>query len=321
MVKKETGVMVDNWLIEEMLFPATFGAEISSSASEKLITAIVLWDKVSYPRNHRSVWNKDNFLLADILTPIEDWNEDNQIVSPLIPSLDKKTHNEDIQNLFEPYSEIVKTGALHYMALSAKNHCDYLPCKSREKYLQKQLGVKQFGDLLSKMKAQNLINTEIKEQITETFQKFLEGQSFYVEAPNLADYIIGQTAPDISPIEHACELRKEKPVVAYREYIENLSKAFRDDDYLEFAYLQGLGKEVVEDVLTLEKGKIKGFNIKINPGFTFSVETRSGTIEITISLSGVSISAGSDKRTLQKRNLAFLTNLTSYAATHSHIKD
>lgn len=317
----KTGVMVDNWFMEEMLFPDASGDELSSRAHAKLITAIVLWDKVYFLQNQRSVWTQKNPLLLDILTPIKEQDEDELIEPPLEVNLDKKKYYGSIQKFSAQYSGIVETGALRYLALSAKNQWDYLPCSWREQYLQEQLGRKQFEDLLAKMSAQGFVDREISNQISEMFQRFLGDTGLFIEAPNLAEYIVSQTPPDTDPLKYACDFRKEKPVAEYRKYIERLSKAFRDGKGQEFGYLQALGKEVVNDVLTLGKGEMRGTRIKLAAGITFSKETPWGVIEITISTSGISISWSIDKRTVEKRNLVFLTDLTRYAVTHTHFKD
>lgn len=311
------GIMVDNWFMDEVLFSMPANSMHCSKAYATLLEAIILWDQLYYPYNIRSVWSKNETPLKHLLSPIDDWNEEG--LEEAIKAF-SRTVNQQKLSLSPFSSQIVGAGAIRYVALSAKNGLDYLPCSSRQEYLKNHLSPREFGGLLSQLKAQGFIDSLISDQISNTIRSFLGSTDFFIEVPALAQYIINNTPPDMTPAEFAFHLREEGPVIKYRQYLKELSNAFNADDVIELGYLQSLSKEVVSDVFSVGKGRLKRARFKLFPNFSFSTSTNIGDFGIAISPLGISGIWEITAQTFTRKNLTFLTDMT-YCVTEDYRKN
>lgn len=314
------GIMVDNWFMEEVLFSMPDDSKCCSKEYANLLEAIVLWNQVYYPRNACSAWSINGTSLQHLLTPIDDWNEEGSEAAMDAFMLSEYTHKKQ-QLEFSPFpNPIVGVGALRYVTLSAKNGLDYLPCSARREYLKNHLSLKEFGDMLSCLKAQGFIDSLISDQIASVFQPFLSDPDFLFEMPALAQYIINCTPPDMTPAEFAIHLREEGPTIRYRQYLKEFSDAFRSENALELGYLQSISREVVSDVLAMGKRSIKSMHCRLFPSFSFSANTSIGEIGINISPTGISGTWSTAEKTFHRKNLTFLTDITQNIAQNVHVR-
>lgn len=306
-----TGIMVDNWFVEEAIFPASEDPRHCSAAYADLLAAIVLWDHVCYPYNANSVWaNGGKHPLANFLIPIDDQDEEGY----------KKAVEEFYQDphIFETQywrkwvlpnwtNEIVGVGALRYMALSAKHNCDYLPSSQRQEYLKSYLSQKGFSDLLGHLTAQQFIDASIADYIIEVARPFISDDGFFIEMPAFARYIIDHTPPEMTPVEYAFHLREYNSVRHYRNYLQKFTSAAAEANVLELGYLKAMAKDAIAEVFAEVGNDLLSKPTQILPNFVLPTDPL-GVLENVLAI----------KKTLQeadkKMHLVFLKELTSHTA-------
>lgn len=266
---RSSGIMLDNWFIEEALSYMAEGITYGSTAYAELLAAIVLWDNVYYPRNANSVWATwDQNPLAKYLTPIDDEGEEGY--REAVEAFHQYPHVFEKQywrKLVKPGlpNEVVGVGALRYMSLSAKHNCDYLPSGQRQEFLKAHLSQEDFSSLMGHLTAQKVIDDAIADYVIQAAQPFLSPEGFFIEMPAFARFIIDHTPIGMSSIEFALHLKHEGPVCRYREYLQQFSVAAGERDVLKLQYLRSLVKEAFDTVVAKYGDDMKSGPTQILP--------------------------------------------------------
>lgn len=268
---RASGIMLDNWFIEEALSYMLEGITCCSAAYADLLAAIVLWDKVYYPRNANSIWTTwDQCPLADYLIPIED--KEDEGYKEAVEAFHQDPHifeKEYWRKFVMPGlpNEVIGVGALRYMAVSAKNNCDYLPSSQRQDFLKTYLSQKEFAEMVRYLTAQQFVDASIADYIIEVAQPFISGKEFFIEMPAFARYIIDNTPPEMTPVEYAFHLRTYNAVRHYRDYLQDMSTAAAKNDVLELGYLKSQARNAIAEVFVEVGTGLGSKTAKVLPNF------------------------------------------------------
>lgn len=256
-------IMVDNWLMEDVIADIRENKSNCSNAYADLLMAIVLWDEVYYPQNTYNWWNSVPSEVQGMLSPIPDPDEkglDVTIMNLLLSnnSMDSSDLEwlrwKDIQ--IEQLG-VVGKGALRYMVLSNDNECDYLPCQKRRHFLNDYLNRENVERFLVRLKAQEHLDKTIKDYYIETYKALLDFSAFSFQMPTLADYVIKNTPDAMNPVEYALHLKHEGAVVAYRKYLSQVDEAIEQQNWRELRYLLKCSEDAVSDVISLDRRHIQ----------------------------------------------------------------
>lgn len=255
-------IMVDNWLMEEIVFDS-FCPDMSEEYA-KYLTAIVLWDEIYYPQNDLSfVWKQMPGAITSILKPIEDVGEQ-------FEELAKQLYHSQYSN----YPEIVARGAIRYLLFSNLCNCDYFPSGKRQRFLRENRP-HEIIKRLTRFDYINILDSEINDCFRQMFEKF--GQSdFRIKRPVLVDFIIQNTKPDESYIDSAVRLKKEKEVVQYRRYLSDIEDAIDKRNWNELYEMISYSEDIVRKAINLDKKNIGAIDVTIAPvpsiGFSKSLD-------------------------------------------------
>lgn len=284
-------VMVDNWFLEDIVNDFRNGQISTSNSYAELLMAIVLWDEVCYPQNIFNWWDSIPSHIQHRLCPLDDTKE-NGVPGVFLQSVDS------LDNL-----------VLHYMALSNKYECDYLPC------LQRRVSCACYSMLehaLIQMKMQENLDKTIEAYYRETYKALSGFSQIKIKMPILAKYIFDNTPEDMTPFDFAFHLKNEGPVIKYRQYLNEIEDALEKQNWKDLRYLLSCSEDAITDVLTLEKKGIENVTFDIWPMPSISLKFRNANVSISKTAS-FSIKASSSSK---KIHLTFLRHLTDYAINY-----
>ena len=308
-------IMVDNWLMEDVIADIRDNKSNQSKAYADLLMAMVLWDEVYYPQNDYNWWNSVPSEVQGLLNPISDYDEK----SLDAPIMDLLLNADDIESsdleqlkrkkLLLEHSAVMGKGALRYMALSNDYGCDYLPCHKRRIFLYSYFSNEEIERFLTRLKAKEHLDKIIKEYYVETYKALLDFSAFDFQMPTLVNYIINNAPHEMKPIEYALHLKHEGAVVAYRKYLTQVDEAIEQQNWRELRYLLKCSEDAVSDVISLDRKFISKTNCLGLPNPTVLLDSISvdiglpPTISINIDLKKFS--------NMKKVRLTFLKDIVT----------
>lgn len=309
-------IIVDNWFMTEVAGDISQNRIQESKAYSDLLSAIVLWEEVFYPKNSRNWWNQYPEL-KDRLHPVE--NVDFGSVDYLF------YHGTDglghVKDQYRPRmkDELVVKGALHYMMLSSHYNCDYLPCSDRQAYLFKDEVsseiISSAMSTLSRIERMGVLDKSIRQYYEEIYKKLFSVSQNHIKMPEfkmpiLVNYIFDKCEGEMLPIDYAFHLRNEGPVVQYREYLSRVQESFESQKLDELNYLLHCSDDAVSDVMSINKS-IGYIDVSIFPlpSILFNLKDVHGSISASPSL-GIKHNFNKPRKHVQ---LTFLRDLTHYA--------
>lgn len=295
--------MVDNWFMENVIADINDNLIPKSRPYADLLSAIMLWDNVYYPANHHNWWLTYPSQIKDALQPIEDINEQYRDEAVKLychflgkPGDTSPVDADDIywykQQMF-PTTTAIGEGAFRYMLLSNKYDCDYLPCEERQIFLRGFYSRERLMAGLTRMKFQSNFDKTIEDYYKETYRA-LDFSQLKFEMPVLANYIIDNTPPNMSPFDFALHLKHERALIEFRQYLELVENALEHQNWSSLRYLLKNSEDVINGVIAIDKKKIASIDMTVFPMPSISLST-----DVFI-----------PKR---KIHLTFLKDLTNYA--------
>ncbi len=303
-------VMVDNWFLKEASEPGEKGKPKNPGAYGTLLSALVLWEEVCYPRNpNNAVWDRREELTA-CLHPISDTGDEARGCS--IRLMNRFLQEDGIPDPYLSWMQdpesIVKASALAYLSLSAKNGCDYLPAPERRRFLETEDYARHIKNLLPRMRMMGMLDEAAEAYYKECYAELLELSALELSMPVLADYIVSASPEGVSPLEYALHLRQEGPVIRYRDYLNRLEQAMEQQRWKELRRLLAASKEAVEEVLELDRKGLGSVTVKLLP--TPSVVMNYGSLHGELSAKPA---LSADLKPARRMHLSFLRDLTRYA--------
>ena len=269
-------VLLDNWTIHNS-FSYIFSRELSGYTVspnnelhddlESFIMSILLWDKIYY-------WDNEN------ATEWKAFSQNWSIDVPIHPiKIDTSTESLISQ---ETDLDLISGGAKKYQLLANKMDLDYLPQKSREKYLRIH---KHNGDI-SEINWPKYCVNQIDEAVMGYYDSIIGsvcGISLQFEFPLLLDYIIRQSGSSVDSIAYAQELRSTRSLHEMRLWLNDLHTYINRGNWLEVAnYIKDV-KDIVSAIEKHAKKKTK-FSVGVSPtGITPSFD-----LDLSITPSAIS---------------------------------
>ena len=249
-------ILIDNWSLEEVAVDSNVweNRPIPNEGFCDLLYAMTLWDDVYYVNNGvKTQWWQTYPLLQEHHKFIKRMD-----ISEIHKDITKFSYNEYINNYKEETS-LVAQGAIYYMEVCKIKGCNYLPCEKRATFISKY---KTNSATLRK----SIIAKEEKEIIKfyENMNKELSSETFSMQVPLIADFIVKNTNAEKDYINTALQLRNAKEVVNFRKYINKLERSAQEINVTEVKKLMKLIPEIVEDLHNIDKGiKFEGkFSVK-----------------------------------------------------------
>lgn len=236
----------------------------------EFIEAMMLWDEIYYPDNEYSSW----WLYCDKLNNVK------KHVKPCDCKNDMfKTKAIDIYRSVrqDVDSEIVGVGAIEYWLLCNQENLDYLPCPKRIHYMnEKKIFVSQksgliiSNEILNRIEIMNLFDNEVKERYND-MNKYFGKNIFDFELPVVIDYVKQMAKEGENIFEVANELKKDRSVIRYREYLSNIEHAIQNGDWKALSDFRNATKELVNSVDRSTKGISISASILALPSVNFNM--------------------------------------------------
>ena len=257
------GILLDNWSLEELTVEKDYK---KSAAYYDFLEALVLWDDIYYPDNSYSYWWKklltDNSLKG-LIKPLKD--NENEFMEEA-----SEIYNEISDN--DIYGQIIGEGGIRCSLLSNSKGLDYFPSQRRRDFLDKIDQKTFYNKFLNRYTLTHALDSEVKRYYTE-LSAFLSAHEIRFELPLLAGYIIKNTPPDMSNIDYAVLLRKDKAVILYRQYLSRLEKALNKGELEDLFEYETALKELVRGIF---KGGRDGVSLScgllISPSINLSLK-------------------------------------------------
>lgn len=277
-------IMVDNWLMQDIVNNTLNKQNQISDSYAKLLSAIVLWDKIYYPMNEMSLPWKEHSTNA-IIGAINSFSDFDYLFEEEALSLYNEFYKE--QEL-----RTVAQGAIRYLLLSNHLGLDYLPFAERSNFLKKHNP----SDIIKKLDRFDYIKI-LDSSIEDYFKEFNERfkrEVFKIERPVLIDFIIQNTPQEMSYLDFALHLKHEGPVIQYRKYLAEIEEAMEKQEWYVLNEMIQCSEEIVAKTVNMDKMCI-------------------GTVEVQIApMPSISISKDI-KLSKKKIHLSFLEDLTKFA--------
>lgn len=232
------GILLDNWTLQDL-----YSGELKTDTERfnELLEAIVLWDNLFYPNNTYSMWWKyisQNHDFINVLKPLPD---------------DEKSFTDESREIFysigtENYTDVVGAGSIRYALLSNKNGLDYFPCSKRSAFLSQSKIRDIIPNMLSRYDLMGTFDKEVIKYYKE-LNSFLGNDIIKFEVPILVDFIKYNTPSNMDYIDYAIELRKEKSVKKYREYLGEIEQSINNAQWGKVSEFKSATEELVHDIL------------------------------------------------------------------------
>lgn len=102
-----------------------------------------------------------------------------------------------------------------------------------------------------------------------------------IKMPMLAKFIYDNTPKNMTPIEYALHLKNEGPIIRFRQYLGEIDDAIENEKKDELRYLLSLSKEVIDDVILMDRKSIISFDLDV--GIVPAIIFKKDNIEAKIS--------------------------------------
>ena len=307
-------VMLDNWFMEDIFYTNDQERRIDFKKSRSyhdLLTAIILWDNIYYPKNNYNFWVglPEAADILQIVHGIEDSKEEGKKLANRLYCKYEGIHPDDSFLSDWKYIDAesaMKCGALRYLILSNMNNCDYLPCKQRQEYLNglsdSKCSIKNVRlDLLA------ALDKKIQDYYHEAYAELSKISEMTISLPVLSQYVIAKTPNQLSHLQYAAKLRKQSEVKRYRGYLGKIEAALEAQKWSDLRYLLSNYRDALSEVLKIDRSQIAGVKFSINPLPNLSFEYKNINDSISKSPS-ISI----DLRLAKKFQLTFLRKVARY---------
>lgn len=232
------GILLDNWALQDL-----YSGELKTDTERfnELLEAIVLWDNLFYPNNTYSMWWKyisRNHDFINVLKPLPD---------------DEKSFMNESKDIFysigtENYTDVVGVGGIRYALLSNKNGLDYFPCSKRSAFLSQSKIRDIIPNMLSRYDLMGTFDREVMKYYKE-LNGFLGNDIIKFDVPILVDFIKYNTPSNMDYVDYALELRKEKSVIKYREYLGEIEQSINSAQWSKVSAFKSATEELVRDIL------------------------------------------------------------------------
>ncbi len=282
--------MVDNWFMEEVLAEIRENDVQNYSSYTDLLMAIVLWDDVYYPSNGKNWWNSMVSPVQDLLIPVDDFGEW------------EGRHTE--------HNNIVCDGAIQYLDFCNQKGFNYLPCKKRLNFLRRACSPEEVSKALMRLRQQDILTKTVRDYYLDHYNNVLELQKIQIQMPILSKYIFDEASNDISPVDFAVQLKNEKKVIEYRNFLDQLDSAVEKQDWRELRFLLQCSQDAVDSVLSVDKRKLISVSVDIFPLPQIIIHL--GNIEMNLGKT-LSLTINNVEALIKKYNLIFLREVTQYA--------
>lgn len=280
-------LMVDNWFMEEVIADIRDGKIEDSQYYTDLLMAIVLWDEVYYPRNQYNWWNSVDSQVQNVLHPIDDsdeyWKKESieELCRYKGVKIDDwywlKWKDSSLVNS----DDIMRSGAIRYLALSSKNGLDYLPCIKRQKFLREYLAFNNKHNTLTRLQFQKNATEITTKLFLKEYELLNDELNIKIKMPMLAKFVYDNTPHNMTPIEYALHLKNEGPIIRFRQYLGEIDNAIENEKKDELRYLLALSREVIDDVILMDRKSILSFDLDI--GIVPAIIFKKGNAEAKIS--------------------------------------
>lgn len=256
-------IMIDNWSVLEIFINSNFNDDVSKLSEEyrKLLSTLVLWDDIYFPSNektYKNIMNRYN----DIFKSINDTD---------------KLFESKATDIYKYYfkgkeSKIVAKEGIRYLMLSSYKGLDYFPSINRCLFFDKYNILKDINQM-NRLDFIKILDKEINDYFLDYNDKFGK-KIFEIQRPVLSDFIIQNTPYNISHIEFAIQMRKEKSVRQYKKYLNDLEKALENREWKKLNELIELSHDIVKNTVNMDKKSIGTLEISLFPfpSFSFSRE-------------------------------------------------
>lgn len=256
-------ILLDNWSIENVV---SNSSELNTQNKKyfDLLEAIVLWDNLYYPDNSYSTWWKhigQDHIINKVVKPLYDDESELKEETEIILN--------DIKGKFQ-FTDNVSIGSIRYTLLSNKHGMNYFPCEKRSIFLN-QIGMYNYFDVIDRYDIMGAFDSEILKYYSE-LNDFFGKTVFNFEFPVLVDYIIQNTPKNMSYLEYAIKLRKDKQVVAYRKYLKEIEDAFNTGKWNKIFEFEDATKQLVDDIYKRKK-LVESITINLLALPSFNVST------------------------------------------------
>lgn len=233
------GILLDNWTLQDL-----YTEKIKTDLEEynKLLEAIVLWDDIYYPNNTYSTWWK--YISMN--------HEFNKLLKPF-PD-DEKIFKEESEKFFysikakSDFTEAVGVGSIRYAILSNKNGLDYFPCSKRSAFLSQDEIKKIIPNMISRYDLMETFDKEVIRYYKE-LNSFLGNDVIKFDVPVVVDFIHENTPSNKDYIDYAMELRREKNVIKYREYLSEIEQAINNAQWNKISEFKCATEELVKNII------------------------------------------------------------------------
>lgn len=314
-------IMVDNWFMEEVIADIRGRKTHNSYYYAELLMAIVLWDEVYYPRNSYNWWTTIPSQVQNAIQPIEDFNEDGKYEALKELYRYKGISTEELywlkwkeSSLVDP-DDIVSSGAIRYLALSAKHGFNYLPCTRRQDFLREYCKFENMQINLHRINLQNSLTKAIEEYYVEAYKALIDFTKLEIKMPVLADFIINNATDTMTPVDFAFHLKNEGSVIKYRHYLGEIENALEQQNWKELRFLLRCSDDAVNSVLSMDKKFLNKISVEFCP--IPSVIYRGTNITASIPHQPF-LEVNNFEKLYRKFNLTFLKDVTKYAINDMH---
>ena len=314
-------IMVDNWFMEEVVADIREHKKDNSYHYSELLMAIVLWDEVFYPRNNYNWWTTIPSEVQNSLQPIDDMDEEGKHKSFDELYKYKGISTEELYWLKWPETslleseDIIGSGAIRYLMLSAGLGLNYLPCAKRQDFLRKYCSVENMQFNLQRIKLQDSFTKTIEEYYIDTYKALIDFSKLEIKMPILADFIISNATDTMTPIDFAFHLKNEGAVIKYRNYLNEVETALEEQNWKELRFLLRCSNDAVNSVISLDKKRLNGICVELFP--IPSIIYKGSSVNATLSPKP-SFEINNPCKLFKKFNFTFLKDLTRYAINDMH---
>lgn len=260
-------LLIDNWnLLEIYDDMCSIKSQKPNIQYQDLLTAVILWDEIFYPCNEMSMgWNASNSALLKVVKPYDDseqkfYDRAAEIYNQLYK--DKKINS------------IVAQGAIRYQLLSNSLGFDYFPGSKRAAFLREY----NYSTNLLRSKIENIIDRSIIDKYEE-LNRLLGGTVISFNAPLLVDYIIYNTNHQSSYIDYALELKNERSVKKYRDYLSKIEQQILVGNFTTLGHFKNDIDDLINDIMKLDKKHIVSisFSLSVMPSINITKDLKINT--------------------------------------------
>lgn len=251
-------IMIDNWTLQRAAISINDTYEHISMPNEeyiRLIEALILWDNIYF------IDSDSSQLWKDLL-----WRFDYQAyLSPFSrgQTTDYNVFQEEMHG-----NDIIEKSALNYSGFCNKNHIAYLPCKERAEYLKK---CDFLDSYINRKDVMNLLDKTLAEYYISLNKRFGVNKIKF-SFPVLFDFVAENTKDDFF-LKTALQLRNEKEVVQFRNWLSNFEQQLQDGKLLELERLLNYLPALISDLTKVTSPKRNAeLQIGLSPAINLPID-------------------------------------------------